>query len=314
MITNPRLLMLLAATALLPCLLPATAAARPRPPATTTVASSANTARLTGRLLLAPGAGYDTRNGSALVRALQRRLLQAGDRPGPIDGRYGPETEHAVARFQAAHGLAVDGRAGRATLKTLTAAVAILYPGAGLAQPGGSGAVRGLQRRLAALGFAPGPIDGRDGPLTTHAVIRFQAAHGLLVDGIVGVQTWRALRAARRHASAAKRPHARPAVGRQLARPGRPVASTHRVGHPSTKQKRVPALPVGLVLLGLVALGVATASVSYARTRAQVRRARANPRPANTRPARAPIGAASPPAPPRAPRDSLVAEHQGSER
>jgi len=54
-----------------------------------------------------------------------------------------------------------------------------LLPGAGYQQPTGSGHVRALQRRLARLGFAAGPIDGRYGPLTTRAVDRFQHSRGL---------------------------------------------------------------------------------------------------------------------------------------
>ncbi len=53
--------------------------------------------------------------------------------------------------------------------------------------------VRGIQARLAALGFDPGPIDGIDGPKTDAAIRAFQAARGLAVDGIVGPQTRAAL-------------------------------------------------------------------------------------------------------------------------
>ena len=49
--------------------------------------------------------------------------------------------------------------------------------------------MRALQRRLAATGYAPGPIDGLYGPLTERAVRRFQGAYGLLVDGIAGPLT-----------------------------------------------------------------------------------------------------------------------------
>lgn len=73
-----------------------------------------------GARLLAPGAGYDTPTGSPSVRALQRSLARAGDPPGPLDGRYGPRTEQAVERFQAARGLPVDGIAGGQTLIALT--------------------------------------------------------------------------------------------------------------------------------------------------------------------------------------------------
>ena len=70
-----------------------------------------------GRVLY-PGSGYGG-NGSTRVQALQRRLRRAGFSPGPVDGRYGPLTEAAVARFQAAHGLAVSGIAGPVTLARL---------------------------------------------------------------------------------------------------------------------------------------------------------------------------------------------------
>ena len=64
--------------------------------------------------LISPGAGYSEPNGSQQVRALQKQLVRAGERPGPLDGRFGPLTEAAVERFQAGHGLAVDGIVGTA--------------------------------------------------------------------------------------------------------------------------------------------------------------------------------------------------------
>jgi len=71
-------------------------------------------------LVLYPGAGYQ-RGGSAAVRVLQRRLALAGDRPGPIDGRFGPLTERAVTRFQADRGLRVHGLVGPLTFVGLGA-------------------------------------------------------------------------------------------------------------------------------------------------------------------------------------------------
>lgn len=73
------------------------------------------------------------------------------------------------------------------------AAAVVLAPGAGFGLPAGSPAVRSLQRGLVGLGIPPGPVDGRYGPLTTRAVERFQRAHGLVADGIVGPQTRHAL-------------------------------------------------------------------------------------------------------------------------
>lgn len=54
-------------------------------------------------------------------------------------------------------------------------------------------AVRTLQRQLQARGFSPGTIDGAFGQATLSAVVQFQAANGLLVDGEVGPVTAKAL-------------------------------------------------------------------------------------------------------------------------
>ena len=226
--------------------------------------------RLSRAVLLAPGAGCSGARGSMLVRVLQLRLVEVGAGPGVIDGRYGRLTERAVARFQAAHGLVVDGIAGPVTLAALTAPTPTLYPGAGYRQAGGSIEVRELQRRLAGSGFAPGPIDGRDGPLTTRAVERFQRVHRLPVDGIVGAHSWHALRRAGGDPSAARRPpkHQQPVHPEGQSGP-----------HAGREQRHVPGLPVMVLLLGLAALGLATISVSYTRARVRMRRARANPRP-----------------------------------
>jgi peptidoglycan hydrolase-like protein with peptidoglycan-binding domain/DNA invertase Pin-like site-specific DNA recombinase len=71
-----------------------------------------------------------------------------------------------------------------------------LVIGTGYGQTDGSGKVRTLQRRLRVLGQDPGPIDGLYGPLTRAAVERFQRNAAVSVDGIVGQQTRKALRAA----------------------------------------------------------------------------------------------------------------------
>jgi peptidoglycan hydrolase-like protein with peptidoglycan-binding domain/tetratricopeptide (TPR) repeat protein len=139
------------------------------------------------------GVGSGCAGGSARVRGVQRRLVEVGFSPGPVDGCYGRWTEAAVARFQAARGLRVDGIVGRFTLAALRGRAIVLFPGAGYTAQG-SARVRALQRRLTRAGFSSGPIDGRYGPRTERAVARFQAGHGLRVDGIAGPRTFAALR------------------------------------------------------------------------------------------------------------------------
>ena len=68
---------------------------------------------------VARGAGYGQRGGSAQVRALQRRLRTAEQRPGPADGVFGSRTEAAVIRFQSERGLTTDGVVGRRTWRAL---------------------------------------------------------------------------------------------------------------------------------------------------------------------------------------------------
>ena len=53
--------------------------------------------------------------------------------------------------------------------------------------------VRYLQQSLTKLGYNPGPIDGIFGSKTETAVKSFQKAKGLVVDGIVGNNTWTAI-------------------------------------------------------------------------------------------------------------------------
>jgi len=86
-------------------------------------------------------------------------------------------------------------RAGRTSAPAVRSRTRDLQIGTGERSPHGSAAVRRLQRGLRRAGYAPGPVDGRYGPLTAAAVERFQLSHGLRVDGVVGPATRRVMSA-----------------------------------------------------------------------------------------------------------------------
>jgi 1,2-diacylglycerol 3-beta-glucosyltransferase len=102
--------------------------------------------------------------------------------------------------------LAVCGEQASAQSRGATSST--LAPGAGF-DGLHRAAVARLQQRILRLGYAPGPIDGLYGPLTTGAVRRLQAANRVAVDGIAGPVTRRVL-----HGQA----DARPAVVRRAQR------------------------------------------------------------------------------------------------
>lgn len=129
------------------------------------------------------------------IRSIQRQLQNKGFNPGAVDGIAGPKTYNAVIAFQKANGLTADGMVGPASLAKLSnsgyndSAQPVL-------QKGSKGsAVVTLQQKLIAKGYSCGSAgaDGDFGSGTYNAVIAFQRANGLAVDGIVGPATWAAL-------------------------------------------------------------------------------------------------------------------------
>jgi hypothetical protein len=120
-------------------------------------------------------------SGSA-VRTLQYALRAAGYGL-TADGAFGSGTESAVRSFQSSRGLTVDGVVGD---NTWYAVLPVL-------REGNSGeAVKGLQRELVDAGYSL-TVDGSFGPATTSAVRGYQSQNGLVVDGVVGNNTWGSL-------------------------------------------------------------------------------------------------------------------------
>jgi hypothetical protein len=97
---------------------PVTTPTTPPPPKTTSAATTTTTPAATApNQTLSPGA-----TGSE-VKNLQQSLAALGYDPGTPDGNYGPSTQAAVEKFQAANGLATDGVVGPATLAKLQQAL-----------------------------------------------------------------------------------------------------------------------------------------------------------------------------------------------
>ncbi|WP_199440594.1 N-acetylmuramoyl-L-alanine amidase [Umezawaea beigongshangensis] len=131
------------------------------------------------------------------IRATLTRigLLPPGDpHASPV---FDPTVEHAVRAFQQQRGLITDGIVGPATYRALRDATFRLgdRPLAFLiAQPVTGDDVLTLQERLLELGYDAGRANGVFGQQTEQALRSFQRDYGLIVDGMCGPDTVRALR------------------------------------------------------------------------------------------------------------------------
>ena len=147
------------------------------------------------RLLRLGSRGSDVKN-------LQQRLNSLGYNCGNADGIFGTRTYNAVRAFQRKNGLAVDGIVGKDTRSKLFSGSTTPPKGGTSTPPSSNAPITGLlrrgsrgsqvvtlQNRLNQLGYNCGRADGIFGTATYNAVVRFQRAKGLAVDGIVGKNT-----------------------------------------------------------------------------------------------------------------------------
>ena len=138
--------------------------------------------------------------GLALIYTLQQRLKDLGYYTIRVDGIFGSGTQRAVRDFQAVNGLTVTGKADHATQSLLysSAAKPVGSPSAGgyvtLSRSSRYNArVVPMQRRLKALGYYAGSVDGYFGSQTYRAVRNFQQRNGIAVTGIADAYTQQVL-------------------------------------------------------------------------------------------------------------------------
>lgn len=133
------------------------------------------------------------------VKSVQTRLIALGWLTGKADGKYGDATQAAVAAFQKAAKLTVDGIAGSATCKKLFGDSAPAYTApkttpavipTRILEKGHSGEdVKSVQTRLKELGWYKGTINSKYDAATVAAVTEFQKASSLTPDGKCGSKT-----------------------------------------------------------------------------------------------------------------------------
>ncbi len=127
-----------------------------------------------------------------VVIDLQQRLISIGHDISPDElGEYGQGTRAAVESFQYHRGLEITGTCTLTTWNTLVEACyrlgdRILYYTRPLMR---GDDVADLQRKLSALGFDTGKVDGILGRNTANGIADFQANAGLHPDAICGYRT-----------------------------------------------------------------------------------------------------------------------------
>jgi len=142
---------------------------------------------------------------SPVVEEIQIVLDGLGYDVGNTDGRMGQKTREAIKEFQESLGLKSIGYINERTLiqiedirradeeKDLRSKYGVDVRSPYIEEIVSAGfepTAKDIQNALKNAGFDPGAIDGKMGPRTKQAVMEFQRAKGLKVDGKVGPKTW----------------------------------------------------------------------------------------------------------------------------
>jgi peptidoglycan hydrolase-like protein with peptidoglycan-binding domain len=126
---------------------------------------------------------------------LQEHLSAAGFNPKHKNGVFDERTEAVLRAFQAKSGLPQTGRLDPATWTKLKSAYLYANGAASPAQTVGekSGAVLATEKKLAALGFKTGKVDGLFDSHTAAAERSFERKHHLTADGKVSAADLKAI-------------------------------------------------------------------------------------------------------------------------
>ena len=117
------------------------------------------------------------------VKELQKLLKLYGYNPGSVDGKFGPNTRKAIARFQEDNGLEVTRFVDEPTWDELHR-----FYNKGLVVNGELN-FKKVQTALRYAGLYNGTIDGKMGTQSKIALYQFQQQNALQTDGRIGFKT-----------------------------------------------------------------------------------------------------------------------------
>jgi len=142
-----------------------------------------------------------------LLKAVQRELAARGYDVGPEDGKLNDRTAAAISSYQKGQGLPITGVATDELLRHILLGGSV-QPVAGATgsvkpesadktpatKPEEDTKVKAVQKILADLGYAPGPVDGTFGDKTTRAITSFQHDRKIAETGKITPELLRELK------------------------------------------------------------------------------------------------------------------------
>jgi peptidoglycan hydrolase-like protein with peptidoglycan-binding domain len=123
------------------------------------------------------------------VRALQRELTERGYDPGPADGNIGLLTHAAIMAYEHDEGLMLTGEPSERLLRRMILGTSlddgVPRAGSGRDRDTAERLIKGVQKALAGLKYAPGQTDGVLTEETARAIREFEMDQGLVPSGRV---------------------------------------------------------------------------------------------------------------------------------